>query len=580
MKQLFFVLIAMCLSLHTFSQERPNVILIMTDDQGYGDITSHGNLTLKTPNIDKIANEGARLDNFHVSPVCAPTRASLLTGRYHIRTGVVHVKENLDVLRSEELTVAELFKQNGYKTGYFGKWHNGYHYPNHPNGQGFDEFFGFLGGHFPNYFDPTLDHNSNEVKTKGFITDVLTDRAIDWIAENKDTPFFCYIPYNAPHTPCQVEDKYFDKYAAMGFDDKTASIYGMIENLDDNIGKLHQALSEMGIEENTILVFLTDNGPNTPERFNSGMKGHKTHVDEGGVRVPFFIKWKNKIPAGLLSKQLSAHIDVLPTLADLCDISIPENLELDGVNLSKYLLNDQQAHFDRTIYTHFYFGNKLQPKKGTARTHQYRYVLNPGGEGLYNMINDPGQERNIRDNKPKEFKELQEAYSNWFNDVSKNWKIENLIPVGFDAFPVCHLNAVEASLMGDIRFKGRGFVNDWIVNWVNTDDRIVWDVDFVDSGRYNFILEYQCPEEDLGAEVVLSIGNKSLKTTINIPFDAPLYPSLDRTPRAGEMQKPWGKIELGNLKIKKGETKVVLSANNKKGSQIIEVKRISIKKIN
>jgi len=563
-----------------FSQNRPNVILIMTDDQGYGDITSHGNLTLKTPNIDKIAQEGARLDNFHVSPVCAPTRASLLTGRYHIRTGVVHVKGNLDVLRSDELTIAELFKQHGYKTGYFGKWHNGYHYPNHPNGQGFDEFFGFLGGHFPNYFNPTLDHNSNEIKTTGFITDIFTDKAIDWIKENKNAPFFCYIPYNAPHTPCQVEDNYFDKYAAMGFDDKTASIYGMVENLDDNIGKIHEVLSELDLEENTIIVFLTDNGPNTAERFNAGMKGHKTHVDEGGVRVPLFIKWKNKIPAGLMSTQLSAHIDILPTLADLCNIPLPEYLELDGANLSKYLLNDQQAHFDRTIYTHFYFGNKLQPKKGTARTQQYRYVLNPKEEGLYDMINDPGQEKNILKSKPKEFEKLKKAYSDWFFDVSKNWKLENLIPVGYDAFPVCHLNAVEASLTGDIRFKGRGFVNDWIVNWVNTEDDITWDVDFATSGRYHFTLEYQCPQQDLGSEIVLSVEGKSLKKTIDVPFDEPLYPSLDRAPRAGEQQKPWGKMQLGTIKIKKGQTKVVLSANSKNGNQIMEVKRVTIKKLN
>jgi len=578
MRQYFFF-IFLCFSISVFAQNTPNVILIMTDDQGYGDITSHGNLKIKTPNMDRIAMEGARLDNFYVSSVCAPTRASLLTGKYHIRTGTVHVSRGLDVMRSEELSIAEVFKQNGYITACFGKWHNGYHYPNHPNGQGFDEFFGFCGGHFPNYFDPLLQHNGRDVETRGFITDVLTDKALDWIQENKGDPFFCYIPYNAPHTPYQVPDPYYEKYAELGFDIQTATIYGMIENLDDNIGRILNAITETGIEENTILVFLSDNGPNTAHRYNAGMKGHKTYVDEGGVRVPFFIKWKDKIPSGLISSQISAHIDILPTITDLCRITLPEELEIDGVSLKNYLLNEQEPYFDRMIFSHMYFGGKLQPRKGAARTQQYRYVLNPKEEGLFDMINDPGQEVNLKEKDRAQFEQLKRAYLEWFYEVSEGWKLDTVIPCGYTEFPRSSLSVVEARFTGELHFHGRGFVNDWIVNWINPDDRITWDVNFVNSGQYKFTIEYVCPEEDLGSQIVLSVGDKSLKTRVYEAFDKPLYPSFDRAPRAGELQKPWGKIEVGRLKVMKGQTKIVLSADHMKGCQVFEVRGVIVEKI-
>ncbi len=580
MRYYLFLLFTLANLLVVSAQNSPNVILIMTDDQGYGDITSHGNLKINTPNMDKIASSGARLDNFYVSSVCAPTRASLLTGRYHIRTGVTSVTNNLEVMRSNEVTIAEVFKKNGYTTGLFGKWHNGTHYPNHPNGQGFDEFLGFCGGHFSNYFDPVLEHNGNAIKTEGFITDVLTDKAIDWITEKKDKPFFCYIPYNAPHTPYQVPDNYFDRFAKMGYDIQTATLYGMIENLDDNIGRILKTMSEIGIDDNTILVFITDNGPNTALRYNAGMKGHKGQVDEGGERVPFFISWKDKIQAGLISHQLTAHIDVLPTLADLCGISIPENLNLDGVSLKNILLEEQKKLDDRMIFSHRYQGGKLQPKRGAVRSQQYRYVLDSNEESLYDMVNDPEQEVDIKEDKKKEFYQLKNAYYDWFKEVSDGWELESTIPCGYQEFPKTELSVVESSFTGDLNFKGRGFTDDWLVNWVNPKDSIRWDVNLVSSGRYKFTLEYVCPEADLGSQVVLSVGNKSLKNTIDKAFDEPLYKAHDRAPRAGELLKPWGKMELGTLVLEKGQTQVVLKSRMMKGNQVIEVKSVIVEKIN
>ena len=223
-------------------QDHPNIVLIMTDDQGWGDIHSHGNPKLDTPVMDRLAQEGVRFERFFVSPVCAPTRASLLTGRYFLRTGTHGVTRAFETMRSEEITLAEAFKQAGYATGHFGKWHNGAHYPHDPNGQGFDEYLGFSAGHWNNYFDTHLIHNGRRVETEGYINDVLTDAAMAFIDQHKDDPFFVYLPYNTPHSPFQVPDQYFNKYKERGFDDKNATVYGMVENLDDNLGRLFDRL--------------------------------------------------------------------------------------------------------------------------------------------------------------------------------------------------------------------------------------------------------------------------------------------------------------------------------------------------
>jgi len=233
----------------------PNILLIMTDDQGYGDLCFNGNKKIDTPVLDNLASQSVRFERFMACPYCTPTRASLLTGRYPLRTGALSVTRGLETVRPEEVTIAEILRQNGYATGCFGKWHIGEHYPSHPNGQGFDVFFGIPQGHTNQYFNPRLDHNGQSVETKGFITDVLTDAALRFIRKNRSKPFFCYVPYNAPHSPFQVPDRYFEKYTARGLDPRTASIYGMVENVDENIGRLLSKLDELGISERTIVLF-------------------------------------------------------------------------------------------------------------------------------------------------------------------------------------------------------------------------------------------------------------------------------------------------------------------------------------
>ena len=232
------------------------------------------------------------------------------------------VTRGLETLRPQEVTIAEVLKAAGYATGCFGKWHLGEHYPSHPNGQGFDEFFGMPTGHWDNYFDPTLERNGRPVPTRGYITDVLTDAAIAFVEKHHDRPFFCYVPYNAPHTPLQIADAYFDKYKALGLDDRTAAIYGMVQNVDENLGRLLHKVDKLGLAEKSIVIFLSDNGPEGHEgsRYNAGMKGMKGRVHEGGVRVPLFVRWPGRIAPNRVLEPIAAHIDLLPTIAELCGV--------------------------------------------------------------------------------------------------------------------------------------------------------------------------------------------------------------------------------------------------------------------
>ncbi|MFL3665871.1 MAG: arylsulfatase, partial [Verrucomicrobiota bacterium] len=369
-------------------ERAPNVVLVLTDDQGFGDVRSHGNNLIDTPVHDRIAAEGVRFDRFFVSPVCAPTRASLLTGRYHIRTGVHGVTRGHEIMRADEVTIAELLKDAGYATGAFGKWHNGSQYPHHPNGQGFDEFLGFCAGHWNNYFDTSLDHNGTMVKSEGFIIDTLTDAAIEFIEANHKRPFFCYIPYNTPHTPWQVPEQYWRKYQAKGIDDPAiACAYAMCENIDDNMGRVLAKLEELKIADDTIFIYLSDNGPNT-DRYNAGMKGRKGSAHEGGGRVPFFVRYPRRIPPGQVIKPIAAHIDLLPTLMEYCGVRNYKTKQLDGRSLVPLIENKPSAWPSRTLFT-VWGGTRLQDGRRAVRTDRWRAVNEKRGWELYDMLNDP-----------------------------------------------------------------------------------------------------------------------------------------------------------------------------------------------
>ncbi|GAA4454235.1 sulfatase-like hydrolase/transferase [Nibrella saemangeumensis] len=560
-----------------FSQKKakqPNVILILTDDQGWGDLRSNGNSIVHTPVLDKLAKDGARFDRFYVSPLCAPTRAALLTGRYHLRTGTYWVTNGTETMRAEEVTIAEALKNAGYATGIYGKWHNGAHYPNHPNGQGFDTFFGFCAGHLTNYFDATLEYNRQPVKTKGFITDVLTDSALAFIDKHKNKPFFCYIPYNAPHSPFQVPNKYFNQYKQLGQNDELASVYGMVENIDDNIGRVLNQLTRLGLDTNTIVIFMTDNGPQS-YRYNGGMKGKKGSVDEGGVRVPLFIKYPSNIKAGTKVKALTAHIDILPTIMELCGIKTGHALPLDGMSMLP-LLNGQTARFDsRSLFTHVTFSDKIEKYSGAVRKANYVLVLQKDEQRLYDLQADPGQKSDIKSAKPQIAKELSSQYDSWYAAVTSNGIKRSAIPVVAKGSPV-ELPAHEAFLSGALQFKEeKGYAHDWLINWNKTADTASWwELDVKDEGNYQIEVLYTCNKAAIGAALVVEANGGKATQTISRDFVGKTLPSPDRVKRIEAFEKEWARISLGKIKLSKGTVALTLKTPDLPAGAALEVKAL------
>jgi arylsulfatase A len=562
---------------------RPNILLIVTDDQGWGDIYSHGNDRIDTPALDKLASEGARFDRFFVSPVCAPTRAGLLTGRYHLRTGTHGVTRTYETMREEEVTLAEAMKQAGYITGCFGKWHNGAHYPHNPNGQGFDEFLGFCAGHWNNYFDTTLEHNGKPVKTRGYITDVLTDAAIEFIEKNRARPFFCYVPYNAPHGPFQVPDKYFNKYEARGLDDQLACIYGMCENIDDNIGRLLMRLDALGLRDNTIVLFLTDNGANS-DRYDGDMKGRKGSIDEGGVRVPLFIRSPGRIEPNTEVRQIAADIDLFPTIMDLCGLPMPATLPQDGRSLVPLLTGDDRGWPDRMLFTFRSPAGNSESIRGSVRTQQWRAVKGPKRWELYDMVGDPSQRTDVAEEHPQVVARLSDAFDAMARDVAKAGFDPIPTHVGYPNWPIVTLPGHEAFLhpapKQGISYKGdNGWANDWITNWTDTGAYAWWPLRVVKPGRFEATLMYVCPRENLGTKLRVEFGGTVLEAVVDKVHDPDPLPSPDRVSRGEVYEKVWAPLTLGTVELDQGETRLVLRALAIPGRQACDVKAVQLRRI-
>ena len=430
------LIVLSCLSLFSavsFAQEKqhPNVIIIMTDDQGYGDLGVTGNPHVQTPVIDKFANQNIRFNNFYVSPVCAPTRSSLMTGRYSLRTGVRDTYNGGAIMASNEITIAEMLKQADYKTGVFGKWHLGDNYPSRPSDQGFDESLIHLSGGMgqvgdfttyfkgnKSYFDPVLWHNNKKEAYKGYCSDIFTEQAINFIEKNKETPFFCYLSFNAPHTPLQVPEKYYQQYKdidpASGFEndkrpfekmtekdkEDARKVFAMVTNIDDNLGKLLKKLDDLNIAENTLIIFMTDNGPQQT-RFVSGMRGRKGNVYQGGVRVPFYIKYPTSLEKNIDIETVAAHIDILPTLAQICNVKLPKQRKIDGKSLIPLIMGKEVDWFNRPLF--FYWTRRYpEPYYNMAlRKGNYKLVGKTNydapieGFELFNLEKDPYEQNNI-----------------------------------------------------------------------------------------------------------------------------------------------------------------------------------------
>jgi arylsulfatase A len=557
----------------------PNIVFILTDDQGWGDVASHGNPDINTPALDALAASGARFNRFFVSPVCAPTRASLLTGRDHLRTGTQWVTYGLENMRPEEVTFGEVFQDAGYTTGLFGKWHNGSHYPMDPIGQGFEEFFGFTVGHWNNYFDTELQYGREMVETEGYITDVLTDSTLSFIERNSEDNFFAFVSYNTPHSPFQVPDSYFDKYKSQGLSDKNASVYGMVENIDDNVGRIVTKLEELNLTENTIVIFMTDNGPNGGDRYNGNMKGWKAKVDEGGVRVPLFISWPGTIKPGTYIDELAAHIDFLPSLVDLAGIEFEPVNPIDGRSFKNLIFEENPVWDDRLLYTHQSRWDSLEQFPASVRNNRYRLVKYADEWELYNLKLDPSQRSDISEDHPAIVDELSNSYQNWFSVVTEGLPMKRPIPVGYNEAPIVNLPAVESSFSGSIEFYGdSGWSNDWITNWTSVRDSVWWELEVVDAGEYTVSVEYTLKEENRGVEISAYTSHQSLSKSIDKAFDPDFLPSPDRVERGEVYEKPWAKVELGSTQLEEGNQTLTIKSTKIPGAAAIDLYRINLEK--
>lgn len=584
------LLIAAALAGRCTAADRPNIVLIMTDDQGYGDLGFHGNELIDTPVLDRLAAQSVRFDRFFVCPYCTPTRAALMTGRYPLRTGAAAVTRGLETVRSEEVTIAEVLKSAGYATGCFGKWHIGEHYPSHPNGQGFDEFFGMPQGHWDNYFDPKLDHNGRKVQTRGFISDVITDYALRFIERRDDRPFFCYVPYNAPHTPLQIPDRYFDKYTARGLDTRTAAIYGLVENVDENIGRLLAKLDELDLAEKTVVFFLSDNGAEGREgsRYNAGMRGMKGTAHEGGMRVPLFVRWPGRLEAGTVVKPIAAHVDLLPTIAELCGVANPETLPLDGRSLVPLLTQQSGDWPDRMIFARtagwrsvLSYTEPVVRDLGTigktVRTQRWRAVDDGQGWQLYDMVNDPSEERDVAADHPERVANLAAAYDRWFADVTRKQIIRPPIPVGHRERPEAELPAPEAYFTGSIRwYNNFGFAHDWLTGWTDAKDTIGWDADVVTAGRYEVSLQYTCPPKAVGTKLRVEAHETFVEGEITRAHNPEPRQRPTRHPKK-RFTQTFATQCLGEIDLHKGRQRITIRAWHKPAERVCDLKSLSLR---
>ncbi len=567
------------LSLSAHAADRPNIVIILTDDQGWGDLSINGNSNLATPNIDSIGQDGAVLENFYVCAVCAPTRAEFLTGRYYPKTGVSGVSTGEGRLNPDETTIANIFQSNGYATGAFGKWHNGTQSPYHPNDRGFDEYYGFTSGHWGAYFSPPLDHNGKKVKGNGYVVDDFTDHAIQFIKDNQDSPFFCYVPYNTPHSPMIISDEYYDRFAdvdpEMKFHDKgkedinmTRAALAMVENIDWNVGRVLQTLRDLELEDDTIVLYFSDNGPNS-YRWNGGMKGRKGAIDEGGVRSPFLIRWPGQIPAGTQVDQVTAAIDLLPTLSTLAGLEVKTAKPLDGRSFSNLLSGSTAEWPDRHLYS-------IRGDEVSIRTHRFRFDAQGG---LFDITQDRGQTNDIADQYPELVEELTEEAARFGTAMQKHFTASRDRPFAVGYATSTTLPARDGIAQGStITRSSKAPNNSFFENWSSSDDSITWDVDITQSGDYEATVNYTCREGDVGATLRLTQDEgDSTEAKVTTAFDPPFYDnSKERMENSHYIVKDFTPLPLGTLSLTQGRQTIRLSAPAIPGEESIDVHSIEL----
>ncbi len=557
----------MCFSCatNTETDQRPNVILIIADDQGYGDMSARGNPYLHTPTLDELAESALSFENFYVSPVCSPTRAELLTGKYYPRSGVYSTSAGGERINLDQQLLGDYFKEGGYRTGFFGKWHSGQQYPYHPNARGFDEFYGFCSGHLGHYFDARIEHNGKAIRSKGYLTDDLTSKTIEFAGQNAEEPFLAVLSLNTPHSPMQVPEKWYKKFDTISIKaneredvNHSKAAYAMVENIDYNLKRIQQALKENTLDENTVLIYMSDNGPNG-QRFNAGLKGTKGSTDEGGVKTNFFLKYSPY--TGRKIEQLASSIDVLPTLLELCGIAIPKGI--DGVSLMPSILNNEVE--DKTLF-HFW-NNQL-----SVRTNEYK--LDAQG-ALFEIRKDPFQKFPVQNDSV--FAQLQSQKEKWLAEhLSSATKNRPFSIANAAVFPVV-LPSRDASYSSEVKRSNRWPNDSYLEQWKSASDSIFWPVENLESGWYSFTLYYTAAKTELGVPIEIKSKNGSVQQAIEKAFvSEPIGAKEDRVRRIESYIKDFYPLTFkDSLFLEKGLDTIVLH-RMKSGEHSIEFQQLEL----
>lgn len=521
----------------------PNVLLVITDDQGYGDLSLHGNPHLPTPNLDQIGREGVQFTQFQVCPVCSPTRSSLMTGRYNYRTGIVDTFLGRSMMYPDEVTLPEYLGKAGYRTGIFGKWHLGDNYPMRSMDQGFQESIVCNGGGVgqpsdppgTSYFDPILQHNGKAEKYQGYCTDIFFNEAMRWMEKNRRDRFFCYVATNAPHDPLTIGDAYVKPFQAKGLDEATAKTYGMVANLDENVGRMLAFLKKQKLERDTLVIFLTDNGPQRP-RFNAGMRGQKGTVYQGGIRVPSFWRWPGTLKPEKVNR-IAAHIDILPTLLELAGVKA-DGPKMDGRSLAPLLRGEEVDWADRTLFTQWHRGDEPELFRACAARNQ-RYKLVNGKE-LYDLMADPAESRDVAAERPEIAGKLRAQTEAWFKDVSSTR--------GY-APPRIYLGTPHENPVTLTRQDWRGPRASW-----NADGLGHWEVDVKTGGAYEVTL--RMPALAGEAEATVRIG----------AFEAKQKAGVGAT----EVRFSGGRLETGAARV---ETEIAANGASR-GAHYVDIRKV------
>ncbi|MFC4701577.1 arylsulfatase [Glaciecola siphonariae] len=582
----------------TSSQQPPNILLILTDDQGYGDLGYTGNDIIETPTLDELHKQGVSFNRFYVSPVCAPTRASLLTGKHYLSTGVFHVTRGGEKMHSDNDTLAELLKPAGYKSGLFGKWHNGLQYPHDPIGQGFDEFYGFSAGHLSEYYDNYLHQSTAKAKTErvqyaGYVADAITDKAIDFIersAQNNHA-FFSMLSFNTPHGPFQAPGALFEKYKAKGLSDVNASIYGMVENIDINIQRVLDTLDNLELLDNTIVLFMSDNGPAFPagqSRYNAGLKGHKGLVDEGGVRSPLIISWPSKLSKKRAIVPVTQHIDIVPTLLSLANIPYDQT-RFDGKDLSPLMFEQDSDWPNRALYTHRFQISKdssadpIHPIPGAVRTQKFTALVGENGVWkLFDIEADPEQTTDLSAQMPEILADYKQKYLSWYQDITAAHGPYTTLPVelGHSQDEIVELPAHEGLIRSNMKYAhGAGWSHDYLLPTSEEVGEVYWPLKVLTPGPYQVLVDYATEGGDVHAgSVQISAGSQTLELSNIAGFEAQNLstPRQYYTDEAPDLT--WSSLDMGVIDLAAGVQELQVRFAKDSGGKDLWVKQVTLSK--